>query len=74
MSTATVLLVEDDPEIVGLLSEKTNAMLAQPESRARFERLGVQVKGGTPAEFVRWAAIERARWTRVVKLSGAKPD
>lgn len=62
------------PEIVARLGAETNALLATPAFRARFEALGVQVKGGTPDEFRAWAATERARWTRVVRLSGAKPN
>jgi tripartite-type tricarboxylate transporter receptor subunit TctC len=62
------------PEIVALLGAKTNALLATPAFRARFATLGVQVKGGTQDEFRAWAATERARWTKVVQLSGAKPN
>ena len=61
-------------DVIALISAKTNALLATGAFRARFATLGVQVKGGTPEEFAAWAATERARWTRVVKLSGAKPN
>jgi len=62
------------PAVLAFLGAKTNALLASPAFRARFAALGVQVKGGTQAEFAAWAATERARWSRVVALSGAKPE
>jgi hypothetical protein len=39
-----------------------------------MKSFGLVPKSGTPEEFGAWASLERARWTRVVKVSGAKPE
>jgi tripartite-type tricarboxylate transporter receptor subunit TctC len=39
-----------------------------------MKSFGLVPKSGTPEEFGAWAARERERWTRVVKLSGAKAE
>lgn len=47
---------------------------ALPELRERYENLGLEVAGGTPAEFGAFLISERDKWARVVKLSGAKVE
>ena len=55
--------------IVDLVNEKMNAILASPEIKANFERLGIEPVGGGPqvlanrvqAEMQKWAAIVRAK-------------
>ena len=60
--------------IVELLHRDTVKVLAQPEVRKRMSDLGLDVLGGTPAEFA--AAIEREtpRWARVIKQAGIKTN
>ena len=62
------------PELLALLADKTAALLATAAFRQRFQNLGVQIKGGTAQEFAAWIAVERARWTKVVREAGAKPN
>jgi tripartite-type tricarboxylate transporter receptor subunit TctC len=45
-----------------------------PETRQRREDLGVEVVGGTPAEFATVQRAEIARWRRVVQAGGITPD
>lgn len=56
------------------LNRALNDLLAAPVFRAKLETLGVEPRGGTPDDFGAWIADERARWTRVVRQSGAKPN
>jgi len=62
------------PALCAQLNRALNDLIATPGFRARLEVLGVEPRGGTPEDFVAWIAEERARWTRVVAQSGAKPN
>lgn len=61
-------------EVVLLLNAKLNELVARPGTQAKMKSFGLVPKSGTPEEFGAWAARERERWTRVVKLSGAKAE
>jgi tripartite-type tricarboxylate transporter receptor subunit TctC len=61
-------------EIVAMLNAKLNELIERPETQAKMKSFGLVPKSGTPEEFGAWAARERERWTRVVKLSGAKVE
>lgn len=47
---------------------------ALPELRERYANLGMDLGGGTAAEFGAHLKSERDKWARVVKLSGARVD
>jgi tripartite-type tricarboxylate transporter receptor subunit TctC len=72
--TGLVAAAGTPPELLALLADKTAALLATAAFRQRFQNLGVQIKGGTAQEFAAWIAVERARWTKVVREAGAKPN
>jgi tripartite-type tricarboxylate transporter receptor subunit TctC len=57
-----------------VLNRALNQLIADPGFRAKLDALGVTPRGGTPGDFAAWIADERARWTRVVAVSGAKPN
>ncbi len=61
-------------DVVALLNGKVNELVRSPELLARAKAIGLVPKGGTPEEFAAWAASERERWARVVRISGAKVD
>jgi tripartite-type tricarboxylate transporter receptor subunit TctC len=61
-------------EIVARLSAETAKVLAMPEIRARFEQLGVEPGGGTPAEAARFLDEEIAKWARVITTAKVKPE
>ena len=47
---------------------------APPEVRERYANLGMDLAGGTPAEFGAHLKSERDRWAHVVKVSGARVE
>ena len=61
-------------EIVATLNAKLNELVERADTQARMRSFGLVPKAGTPEEFGAWAARERERWTRVVRVSGAKAD
>ncbi len=61
-------------EIIDRLNREINAGLADPKLRSRLVDLGGTVAAATPAEFGQFMADETAKWAKVVKFSGAKPD
>jgi len=60
--------------IIGRLNKEVNAALADPQMKARLTDLGGEVLAGSPAEFGALIAAETAKWARVVRFSGARPD
>jgi tripartite-type tricarboxylate transporter receptor subunit TctC len=56
--------------------EPLNAAInrALPELRERYASLGMDIGGGTAAEFGAHLRSERDKWARVVKITGAKVD
>ena len=60
--------------VIERLNRETNAVLAQPGMKARLAELGASVLSGSPADFGKLIVEETAKWAKVVKLSGAKPD
>src|SRR5580700_559202 len=61
-------------EVIERLNRETNAVLADPKMQARLAELGASVLPGSPADFGKLLADETAKWAKVVKLSGVKPD
>jgi tripartite-type tricarboxylate transporter receptor subunit TctC len=61
-------------EVIARLNKETNAVLADPKIKARLAELGASVLSGSPADFGKLIADETAKWAKVVKISGAKPD
>ena len=62
------------PDIINKLNAAFRDSLAQPETRARLDTLGAEIKIGTPAEFDKMLADERARWTAIVKAANIKVE
>ncbi|WP_270935936.1 Bug family tripartite tricarboxylate transporter substrate binding protein [Falsiroseomonas oryzae] len=56
------------------INQEVAAALAQPAFRARLESIGVDPAASTPAEFAAFVARDRARWTRLVRDAGIRPD
>jgi len=56
--------------VIELLNVTMNRVL--PELRERYFNLGMDLGGGTPAEFGAFLKSELEKWARVVKISGAK--
>jgi len=61
-------------EIVDKLNKEINAGLADPKIKARLADLGTTPFMGTPSDFGRFIAAETAKWAKVVKFAGLKPE
>jgi tripartite-type tricarboxylate transporter receptor subunit TctC len=61
-------------EIVEKLAREINLGLANPTVSARIAALGSTPLAMSSAEFGVFMAAETAKWAKVVKLSGARPD
>lgn len=61
-------------EIVAKLSAEVVRILHLPEVRDRIAHEGIEPAGTTPEEFAAYIKAEIAKWARVVKASGARPD
>ena len=62
------------PELVKRISEAAQQAIATPDVKRRIEAEGATPVGNTPQEFARFVHAEIARWGKVVKFSGARPE
>ena len=62
------------PAIIDKLNAAFRESLADAETRALLDKLGAEIKIGTPAEFKKMLADELAKWTAVVKGANIKVD
>ena len=60
------------PAVIDKLNAAFRESLNPPETRARLDTLGAEIKIGTPAEFEKMLAAERAKWTAIVKAANIK--
>ena len=60
--------------IVSRLQAETNRALAEPAIRQRLIALGLQPRGGTPAEFSAFIDAESRKWAEVIRSAGIKGD
>jgi tripartite-type tricarboxylate transporter receptor subunit TctC len=59
-------------DVVDRLHEQTVKALATPEVRKRFDELGLEPVGNTPAEFAAVIQKETPEWAKVIKDAGIK--
>jgi tripartite-type tricarboxylate transporter receptor subunit TctC len=62
------------PAIVAKLNAEITKIVSRPEVRADWAKQGAAPMAMTPEEFARYTADDIAKWERVVKISGARPD
>ena len=60
--------------IIGTLNQAINDALSDPVIKTRIADLGGTPLPGSSADFARLIAEETAKWARVVKFAGLKPD
>jgi tripartite-type tricarboxylate transporter receptor subunit TctC len=60
--------------VVGKLNAALNAALAEPDVREKILADGAEPLGGTPEDYAADIDREETKWSKVVKLSGAKVD
>jgi tripartite-type tricarboxylate transporter receptor subunit TctC len=61
------------PAIVERLHRDTVKALALPDVRKKFEELGIDMVGNSPAEFAALIRAEIPQWAKVIKAAGIKP-
>jgi len=62
------------PDIVRRLNAEITAIVARPEVRDDWARQGAVAMKMNPEDFGRYIVDDIAKWERIVKISGAKPD
>ncbi len=60
--------------ILQRLHTEITRLLQNPEVRGKLAAAGTEVLGSTPEEYAAYIRAELARWSRIVKESGAKAD
>lgn len=61
-------------EIVNRLNAEITKITSRPEVREAWGKQGALAMTMTPEEFARFTTSDIAKWERIVKISGAKPD
>jgi tripartite-type tricarboxylate transporter receptor subunit TctC len=61
-------------EIVAKLNREIEAILADPKVKSQLGDLGASLLPGTPADFGALIAAETAKWGKVIKFAGIKPE
>jgi tripartite-type tricarboxylate transporter receptor subunit TctC len=60
--------------VVRRLNAEVQKALASAELQEAFMRLGIEPAGNTPEDFAELIRADSAKWSRAIKLSGAKLD
>ena len=61
-------------DIVARLSAETRKALGTKEMQESFAKHGIDAVASSPEEFAALIAAEAAKWSRAVRLSGARLD
>jgi tripartite-type tricarboxylate transporter receptor subunit TctC len=56
------------------INAETLRVMALPDVREKLATLGLEINAGTPEQLAALTQAETAKWAKVVKESGAKPD
>lgn len=60
--------------IVARLAAEIGKIVGAPEMKARFEQLGIEAVGSSPAEAAKFLDDEIAKWSKVITTAGVKPE
>ena len=61
-------------EITDKLNKEINASIAEPEMKARIEKLGATPTPGSTADFDKFITDETEKWAKVIKFANIKPE
>jgi tripartite-type tricarboxylate transporter receptor subunit TctC len=61
-------------DTIDTLNKQINNALGDTTVKQRFTDIGVVVRGGSPADFGNFCASETAKWGKVIRDAGIKPD
>ncbi|MEF7614426.1 tripartite tricarboxylate transporter substrate binding protein [Aquincola sp. MAHUQ-54] len=62
------------PAIVGKLNAELQKIIAQPETKARMDGLGLEYTPNTPEQFAEFQRAEQAKWAKIVKDGNVKAE
>ena len=62
------------PDVIAKINADTNAALAYPSVKSRFEDLGAVPKGSTPAELAAFLQSEIDKWGPVIRDAQIKVE
>jgi tripartite-type tricarboxylate transporter receptor subunit TctC len=71
---AVVVPAGTPPAIIAKLNSAFREALGAPDTRARLDALGAEIKIGTPQDLDTMLAAERAQWAAVVKAANIKME
>ena len=60
--------------VVDKLSADANRALTDPDVRTRMQALGADPGGNTPEEFARFIRDDQAKWAKLMREAGIKPE
>ncbi len=60
--------------VVDKLSADANRVLADSEVRSRMQALGADPSGNSPEEFARFIRDDQAKWAKLMREAGIKPE
>jgi tripartite-type tricarboxylate transporter receptor subunit TctC len=60
--------------IITKLNEEISRAIAAPDTRAHMADIGLETETSTPAEFGEFMKAEIAKWAKVIKATGLKPE
>ena len=60
--------------VVQRMADETAKVLSAPDVRDRLRDLGYEPVGSAPAQFAEYITAELAKWTKVIKGAGIKPE
>ncbi len=69
-----VVPVKTPAAVVARLNQSLVKALQEPAVRTRLADQGAEATGGTPEQFAEFIRAEAARWGRVVRAAGLKPE
>ncbi len=61
-------------DVLARLNEAINQVLQEPDLREKYNAIGMEVGGGSQAEFQSLITREAAQWARLIKENGIKPE
>ena len=60
--------------IIAKLNAEINAVLKMPDVRAKLEGAGIEIQGGSPQDYAALIKSDLAKWSKVIKEAGIKPE
>jgi tripartite-type tricarboxylate transporter receptor subunit TctC len=62
------------PEIVRRINAELVKILAKPDVKESFARVGVEVESSTPEQLAQFVIAERERWSKLIRMARIEPE